>query len=132
MRACGTNQKLFSHLGKNSEFYRSFGLALSNGLSALCGALTAQVNGYSDVSMGFGMALIGISTVVFGNQILKVIFNSQRFNPLTELGGCILGTAIYFFAVNLLLIVGIDPINLKLFLGLGLILFLKTAKSKIG
>lgn len=129
LRACGTNQTLFARLGKNSEYYRGFGLALSNGLAAFCGTLTAQTNGYADISMGFGMALIGIATVTFGQQMLKPLFNKKPFSPFVGLGGCLIGTAVYFLAVNMLLLVGIDPINLKLFLGLGLVVFLKTAQK---
>ena len=129
LRACGSNQTLFTRLGKNSEHYRGFGIALSNAVAAFCGTLTAQVNGYADISMGFGIALIGIATVTFGQQMLKPFSSKKPFNPLAGLSSCLIGTTFYFLAVNVLLLVGIDPLNLKLFLGLGLILFLKAARQ---
>ncbi|MFH1831636.1 MAG: ABC transporter permease [bacterium] len=134
LRACGINRILFARLGKNPEYYRCFGLTLSNALAALCGVLTAQVNGYADISMGFGMALIGIGTVTFGQHILKLFYaNSNKFrSPLMGLLGCLVGSAVYFTALNMLLLFGIDPVNLKLFLGLGLIMFLHVAQKTGG
>ena len=37
-----------------------FGLAMSNGLIALSGALIAQYQGFADVQMGIGMVVLGL------------------------------------------------------------------------
>src|SRR5207237_9573428 len=70
LTAFGINQALLGVLGKNVEGYRMLGLSLSNALAALCGALTAQVNVYADLGMGFGMTLTGISAVVIGQRLM--------------------------------------------------------------
>jgi len=124
LRSFGEQPQLLKRLGHKIEYYRFFGFILSNGLVALCGAMTAQVNGYADLGMGFGMALTGIGAVVIGRQILKPLYHSHRFHLPFELGGTILGVFLYFLAINLFLAWGVNPINLKLFLGLLLVFFL--------
>lgn len=124
LRAFGYNQKLLTVLGKSPENYRMFGLALSNSLAALSGALASQVNGFADINMGFGLALVGIGAVVIGRQL--IIKNQERFCGLQELSACFLGVLLYFVALNLLLRFGINPVNLKLVLGL--VLFVALSK----
>lgn len=125
LRAFGNNAALLKSLGKNIEVYRSFGLALSNMLSALCGAITAFVHGFADLGMGFGMTLTGISTVMIGQQLQRYFFPNYSFNIFLEISACFVGVMIYFLAINGLLTFGLDPIYLKFVLGLVLILLLR-------
>jgi putative ABC transport system permease protein len=128
LRAFGANKTLLAKLGKYPTIYLAFGLALSNMLAALCGVFTAQVNGYSDIHMGVGMALTGIGAVVIGCKLTSSLFlRNQHFSLIVDLGGCFVGTYIYFLIVNLFLLIGLNPIYLKLFLGLVLVLFLASA-----
>ena len=46
------------------------GLALSNGVVALSGALLCQYQGYTDVNMGRGAVVIGLAAVVIGQAVL--------------------------------------------------------------
>lgn len=132
LRAFGDHALLLKRLGHRIEFYRLAGFALSNCLVAICGAMTAEVNGYADLSMGFGMALTGIGTVVIGRQILKPLYKQHHFLVYLEFGGCILGVCLYFLAINLFLSWGVNPINLKLLLGIILIIFLGiTSRSSV-
>lgn len=124
LRAFGDHALLLKRLGHRIEIYRFAGFALSNLLVAWCGAMTAEVNGYADLSMGFGMALTGIGTVVIGRQILKPLNQQHHFLIYLEFGACILGVCLYFLAINLFLSWGVNPINLKLLLGVILIIFL--------
>lgn len=125
LRAFGDQQVLLKRLGHRIECYRFVGFALSNMLVAWCGAMTAEINGYADLGMGFGMALTGIGTVVIGRQILKPLYRSHGFHISLEFGGCIVGVFIYFLAINEFLAFGVDPINLKLLLGIMLVIFLR-------
>jgi putative tryptophan/tyrosine transport system permease protein len=128
LRAFGANKTLLAKLGKYPTIYLAFGLALSNMLAALCGVFTAQVNGYADIHMGVGMALTGIGAVVIGCKLTSSLFlRNQHFSLLIDLIGCFIGTYIYFLIVNLFLLIGLNPIYLKLFLGLVLVLFLSSA-----
>ena len=46
------------------------GLALSNGLIALAGALLAQYQGFADVQMGIGMVVWGLASVIIGEALV--------------------------------------------------------------
>jgi putative ABC transport system permease protein len=127
LRALGDNPALLKRLGKPLELYRTLGFAFTNTLSAASGILTAQVVGYADTSMGLGMTLTGIGAIILGQQALKIFTKSRSIRELGELGACLIGSSIYFFAMNMLLRMNIDPVYLKMILGLVLIVFLRAA-----
>ncbi len=124
LRAFGSNATLLKSLGKNIELFRIFGLGLSNAIAALCGVMTASINGYADLNMGLGMTLTGIGTVVIGRQLLYRLFPVIQFNAFYELIACFIGVYLYFLAINVFLSLGVDPIYLKLVLGVFLIAIL--------
>jgi len=126
LRAFGSNPHLLKKLGKNPAFYLGLGLAISNMLAALCGVMTAQLDGYADINMGIGMALTAIGAVVIGKKLLER-FSGETFNPMTGLFSCLIGGLVYFIVVNVFLTFQFNPIYLKLLLGLVLIGFLSTA-----
>ncbi len=126
LRAFGCNPHLLKKLGKNPAIYLGIGLAVSNTLSALCGILTAQLNGYADIHMGVGMALTAIGAVVIGKKIISQ-FVRTTFNPLVGLLSCFTGAFIYFVILNALLQMGVNPIYLQLLMGLALVVFLSSA-----
>lgn len=127
LRALGDNPALLKRLGKNLEFYRLCGFALTNGLAAAAGCLTAQTVGYADIGMGLGMLLTGIGAIILGQQLLKRVSKQPYFRIGSEFLACLIGVVLYFFALNLLLHLAIDPIYLKMILGLLLVVFLRAA-----
>ena len=127
-RAYGNNANLLNRLGHNAYFYLAASLMISNMLAALCGVMTAQVNGYADIHMDDGVALTAIGAVVIGCQLMKALFiKSKNYYPAVELIGCVFGAFIYFFVLHVFLEFNINPIYLKLCLGLLLAVFLSTA-----
>lgn len=114
-------------LGKPAEFYRTLGLSISNALAALTGTISAQVNGFADINMGFGVALVGIGAIVIGRHIL---IHNNSFNTFKEIFSCFIGILFYFITLSILLRVGIDPINLKLILGMVLFISLRSVKRE--
>src|SRR5215813_11017637 len=66
MRATGDNNEMIRALGVNDENMIILGLAVSNGLIALGGALLAQYQGFADVQMGIGMVVWGLASVIIG------------------------------------------------------------------
>jgi len=129
LRAYGSNTNLVQTMGKSTTLLLMFGLAISNGLAALCGVINAQIDGYADLNMGLGMALTAIGAVVIGGHLTnKLFYRKTKFNALMGCCSCLFGTALYFFAMNFFLACGINPIYLKLLLGIVLIGFLGTAK----
>lgn len=127
LRALGDNPSLLQRLGNPVELYRLAGFALTNSLAAVSGILTAQTVGYADVGMGFGMTLTGIGAIILGQQIYRVLTKSSNMRVISEFLACLIGVLLYFFAINSLLRFDIDPVYLKMILGVVLILFLRTA-----
>ena len=130
LHALGNNPTLLNLFGKNANAYKMLGLSISNSLVGLSGALTAQANGYVDTSMGIGMVLIALGTVMIGQQIYRFIFLDFPFKNTLRLFSCLLGIFAYFSLINMLIAVGLDPIYLLLMIGLSLIGFLAMTRNK--
>ncbi len=70
MRATGANPIMAAAQGINTSLMVVIGMALSNGLIALAGALFVQTQGFADVSMGIGTIIIGLAAVIIGEAVL--------------------------------------------------------------
>ena len=70
MRATGSNGRMARAQGVNTGRMILGGMALSNALVAMAGALFAQTQGGSDISMGIGTIVIGLAAVIVGESIL--------------------------------------------------------------
>lgn len=127
MRAFGDNPHLLKRLGKNIELYRMSGFALTNVLAAAAGCLTSQTIGYADIGMGFGMTLTGIGAIILGQQIIHRTSKQNYLRVGMEFLACLLGVLLYFFSLNTLLRLDVNPIYLKMILGIVLIIFLRAA-----
>lgn len=130
LRAYGDNYRLLCKLGKSPEKYRLIGLAISNALAASSGALTCQIYDFADINMGFGIALTAIGALLIGIQITKKILKQNNYSVIIDSLACFLGVFLYYSAVTLFLNIGVNPINLKLLIGIILILLLKTMSNK--
>jgi putative tryptophan/tyrosine transport system permease protein len=73
------------------------GIGLANALTALSGALFAQIFGAADAYMGIGVIIIGLASVIVGMSILP----SRTIAQATL--ACIIGAMLYRFAVALAL-----------------------------
>jgi len=73
------------------------GMALSNALVGLAGALFAQTQGGADISMGVGTIVIGLAAVIVGESLLP----SRKLVWATL--AVILGAVVYRFFVALAL-----------------------------
>ncbi len=110
VRATGTNEKMASAVGINTNRMKMLALMLSNGLVALSGALLAQYQGYADINMGRGAIVIGLASVIIG----EVLIGKNR-NFAVKLFSTILGGIIYYLIISLVLQAGLDTNDLKLF-----------------
>ena len=70
MRATGDNDQMIRALGVNVEHMIVFGLAFSNGLIGLAGALLAQYQAFADVQMGIGMVVLRLASVIIGEALV--------------------------------------------------------------
>ncbi|MGO4374777.1 ABC transporter permease [Paenibacillus sp. MCAF20] len=66
LRATGDNSRMIRSFGGNTDITTIFGIALSNALVATSGALIAQQQKFADNSMGIGMIVIGLASVIIG------------------------------------------------------------------
>ena len=70
MRATGSNLRMAQAQGINTSKMTIIGMAISNGLIALAGALFVQTQGSADISIGIGTIVIGLAAVIIGETII--------------------------------------------------------------
>ncbi len=93
MRATGGNPRMARAQGISTDRFTLWGLALSNALVALAGALFVQTQGGADISMGVGTIVIGLAAVIIGETLLPA-----RSLVITTLA-CIVGAVLYRFFI---------------------------------
>lgn len=108
LRATGDNDQMVRSQGVNTDFIILIGMALSNGLVSLSGALIAQEQSFVDVGMGIGMVVIGLASVIIGEAIFGV---KTLFRRLLAV---ILGSILYRLIIAFALELGMPPTDLKL------------------
>lgn len=69
-RATGSNLRMSQAQGINTSVITILGMALSNALIALAGALFVQTQGGADISIGIGTIVIGLAAVIIGETII--------------------------------------------------------------
>jgi len=97
MRAVGSNKRMAQANGIIVKQKVYAGLALSNGLVGLAGALFAQTNGFADSTMGIGTIVVGLAAVIIGQSL----FASRSMYVIVL--SCIVGSVLYRLAVSMAL-----------------------------
>ena len=69
IRVTGRNPLMASAYGVNNNNSIYIALAVSNGLAALSGAMLSQLQGFADISMGNGIIVIGLASVIVGERL---------------------------------------------------------------
>lgn len=105
MRATGSNPRMARAQGISTKAMTILGMAISNGMVGLAGSLFAQSQGYADVTMGVGIIVVGLASVIGGEALL-----STR-TVVLALIACFLGALLYRLAVAFAL--NADFIGLK-------------------
>ncbi len=111
MRATGANPRMARAQGISTSLYIYVGMALSNGLVGLAGALFAQTNGFADVTAGVGTIVVGLAAVIVG----ETLFRSRHLWVI--LIGVVVGSILYRIAIQLALsfdAIGLEPSDLNL------------------
>ncbi|MBQ9767200.1 MAG: ABC transporter permease [Lachnospiraceae bacterium] len=120
LRATGSNQAMSRANGINTERNKILGLMISNGIVALSGSLIAQYQGFTDINMGRGAIVIGLAAVIIGSVIFGKIFKNFALRLLGVVGGGI----IYYVVITLVLSIGLNANDMKLFSALVVAIFL--------
>ena len=105
MRATGSNARMARAQGVATGNMVLLGMAISNALVALAGAMFVQSQGGADIAMGIGTIVIGLAAVIVGENILP----SRRLVYTTL--AVIIGAIVYRFFIALAL--NADFIGLK-------------------
>ncbi len=130
MRATGGNARMARAQGISTDRQTIAGLALSNALVALAGALFVQTQGGADISMGIGTIVIGLAAVIIGETLLPA-----RSLVITTLA-CVLGAVLYRFFIAAALnsdFIGLQAQDLNLVTAVlvGLALLVPSSKRKL-
>ena len=120
IRATGDNPNMARAQGINTDSNIVLGLMLSNGLVALSGALLAQYQGSSDINMGRGAIVIGLAAVI----ISEVLFGKLFVNFGLKLFAVSIGAIVYYIVLQLVLQLGLNTNDLKLFTAIIVAIFL--------
>ncbi len=111
LRATGNNPNMSRALGINTNKMIVLGLMLSNGFVALSGGLVAQSQGFADVGMGTGTIVIGLASIIIG----EVVFRFLKGNFAFKLIAVVLGSVVYRIIIAVVLQLGLNTNDLKLF-----------------
>ncbi|ENH96454.1 ABC transporter permease [Gracilibacillus halophilus YIM-C55.5] len=98
LRATGDNEKMIRSFSANTDTLTILGVGISNAFVALSGALVSQYTGFADVSMGIGMIVIGLASVIIGEALIgtKTIFRTT----LAVIIGAVLYRIVVTFALR--------------------------------
>lgn len=125
LRATGDNEEMARAQGVNTGLAKLVGLALSNGLVALSGSLIAQYQGFADISMGIGLIIAGLASVIIGTAVIPT--GRIWMAVLAVVGGSVVYRVIIQAA---LMIPGFNPNDMKLLSAIIVVVFLIAPRWK--
>jgi putative ABC transport system permease protein len=127
--ALGDNEQMVITQGVNPEILKIIGVGIANGLVSLSGAFAAQYQGFADISLGQGIIISGLASVMIGEFLLQ----SNRISLLLSRAilGSILFKGIMYAGRYYGYYVNMTPNDLKLITGILIILSLVLTKFKI-
>jgi len=110
VKSTGDNPDMSEAQGVNVKFNKVLGLAISNALVSLSGALLAQYQGFADINMGRGAIVIGLAAIIIGLSVsLKI-----KSNFVVSLIGVIGGSVAYYLVYTFVIWLGLDTDLLKM------------------
>lgn len=108
LRATGDNELMIRSLGVNTDLMKILGLSLSNGLVAFAGSYVAQNQQFADASMGVGMIIAGLASVIIGEVLIGTSSIGRAIIAV------ICGGILYRVIIAIVLQLGLPPTDLKL------------------
>jgi putative ABC transport system permease protein len=111
MRATGNSESMIRALGVNTDRMKITGLALANALTALSGYLIVQFQGFADISMGIGIVIVGLGSVI----IAETLINWFRITSVwLSLVLVLAGAVVFQLVLAFTLAIGVDANLLKI------------------
>lgn len=108
LRATGDNEIMVRSSSINVDRMKFIGMALSNGIVALSGALLAQYQNFADITSGTGMMVLGLAGIIIGEAILRK--RTIGFG----IASAIIGACIYRLLYQIALQFGIPATDMNL------------------
>lgn len=108
LRCVGSNETMARAQGIDVARVTLLGVGASSAFTAFSGAAVAQVQGYADVAMGFGMLINGLAALIIGEAL------TGRHTILRQVLGPFVGSIAYYQIVSFGLAAGVHPSDLKL------------------
>jgi len=99
IRATGDNPDMVRASSINTGLTVTIGLALSNSITALSGAVLAQYQKTADINLGTGMVIIGLASLIIGETVFRK--GKLWFKVLGAIVGCIIYRFIIAIALRL-------------------------------
>ena len=124
LQATGDNEQMIRALGVNTDRMKLLGLALSNGMVSLSGALVAQNQQFADAGMGIGMIIAGLASVIIGEALIGTTTLRRTIIAV------VCGSVIYRGVLALVLRLGLAPPDFKLLTALIVIVALASPQVK--
>lgn len=98
LRATGDNEVMVSSSSINVDRMKFIGMALSNGIVALSGALLAQYQNFADITSGTGMMVLGLAGIIIGEAVLRK--RTIGFGIASAIIGACIYRLLYQFALQ--------------------------------
>lgn len=108
IRATGDNPDMVRASSINTGLTITIGLALSNSITALSGAVLAQYQKTADINLGTGMVIIGLASLIIG----ETVFRGRKI--WVRALGAVVGCIIYRFIIAIALRLDLPSECLKL------------------
>lgn len=108
IRATGDNEEMVRASSINVDMTKTIGLSVANALVGMSGALLAQYQSFADVSMGVGMVVMGLASLIIG----EVIFGKK--NIARNAVAVILGSIVYRLIIGIAFELNISASSMKL------------------
>lgn len=110
IKSTGDNPDMSRAQSVNVKFNQVLGLALSNGIVALAGAMLAQYKGSANINDGRGAIVIGLAAIFIGLSVsLKI-----KPNFVCSLIGVVCGGIVYYMVYNFVIMLGLKTDYLKM------------------
>jgi putative tryptophan/tyrosine transport system permease protein len=127
LRLAGSNSEFAQSLGIPVSRNLVFGLAATNGLAGVSGAMLASTQGFADVGVGQGMLIIALASVGIG---ARLVTDTRLPLHASVVIGAVVGSILYQVLVAYAVRLGLPAIDLKLVTAVFVLFMVARPRSK--
>lgn len=112
IRATGDNRTMVSSSSINPAYTTTVGLCLANAMVSLSGGLLAQYQMFSEITLGTGMVVIGLASLIIGEVLCDMLF--RNLSVARAIFAAVIGAVIYRIIIAMALSASVSTSDLKL------------------